>query len=311
MRRSIEDFFDNLDFLQVETPIIVRSPGAEVHLDYFETNYQSHTLNHSQLFLRSSPEIHLKQLLRGEGPGIYEIGPCYRNGGELSQWHHPEFTMLEWYSKTPDLAKFMKQTVDLLHFTADSFEDQCKIQLPQKFEILTMYEAFENYLGIPLVDGDTELAAKGKDRGFISLREDDDFETAYFKLIIDGIEPELRKLPAVIIHDYPPSQASLAQVIDHRAKRFEIYIDGIELCNAFQELLDPALNQERLNRTNHLRREITKPEIPVDPHFINGLHNSQPYCGNALGVDRWLALVLGLDAIDTIIPFRNNLYPDL
>ena len=113
------------------------------------------------------------------------------------------------------------------------------IDLPENFEKISVFEAFEKFVGIPLLDKDPELARKAVNKGLPSVRLDDDFETAFFKLMLDLVEPELAKKNAIVLYDYPASQAALAKVVDGCAKRFEVYLNGIELSNAFWELIDP------------------------------------------------------------------------
>jgi lysyl-tRNA synthetase class 2 len=161
-------------------------------------------------------------------------------------------------------------------------------------------------VGIELLDQDPDLAKKARAMGNHSCREDDDFETAFFKLMLDYVEPALSKKAACILYDYPASQAALAKVEDNRAKRFEFYIDGIELSNAFFELTSYEENKSRIDESQSKRREIHKKEVFVDKEFLNAMKSGIPDCsGNALGFDRLLALSLGLTDIKAVVPFSN------
>lgn len=309
LQKAIHDFFAARSFLSIDTPIAVRSPGTEVHLRYFASSWLDHGAEAHPLFLRSSPELHLKQALSQGLERVYHLGKCFRNGGELSPWHHPEFTMLEWYEAGISLSDFMKETEELLHSAAEALRaTDAGVWLPPRtIPRVSVFEAFERWAGLKLIDGDPSLGAQAEARGFISIRASDSFEDAYFKILIDVIEPELKKLAAVILYDYPASQCALARIENGRAQRFELYLRGIELCNAFDELVDPALNRERIQESNRQRRDLGLPEIPEDSDFYAALQQGLPSsCGNALGFDRLLALLLGETSLDRVIPFRWN-----
>lgn len=305
LTNHIHSFFQSRSYLSIETPIAVIAPGTEVHLDYFATTWEDHRHNLHPLYLRSSPELHLKQAMALGIDRVYHLGKCFRNKGEISEWHHPEFTMLEYYESGIAFESFMTLTEDLIASSAKLFPSSAL--LPKSFPKISMYEAFESWAKIPLIDGDPDLAQKAVKQGFVSVRADDDFETTYFKILIDAIEPRLEKEEAIFVYDYPPSQAALANVKDGRAQRFELYLKGVELCNAFDELIDPAENRRRLVASNKQRAALGKPILPEDEDFLSALTKGlKPSCGNALGFDRLLAILLGLKGIAPLIPFRTN-----
>jgi lysyl-tRNA synthetase class 2 len=251
---------------------------------------------------------------------IYQIAVCFRNRGELAPWHHPEFTMLEWYEAGIGFREFMDQTEDLLRFTREEIASRrpgsVALKLPPRFRRLSVEEAFVEFAGLSLVDGDPGLARRARERGISAVGEDDDFETAYFKILVEMVEPGLRSLGCAVLYDYPASQAVLAKVEGGWAKRFEFYVGGVELCNAFLELTDPAENRRRIAdscaRRGHLARGRTPPapehdEPRPDEEFLRAVEAGIPPCaGNALGLDRWLALLLGLDGIARTVPFRES-----
>lgn len=307
LQNHIHSFFQSQDYLHVDAPIAVITPGTEVYLNYFPTSWQDHRLSKHSMFLRSSPELHLKQALSWGIPAVYHLGKCFRNNGEISAWHHPEFTMLEYYQSGISLPDFMKLTEDLIRSSATALGTLTKRKLPETFAKISMYDAFKDWAGIELIDGDKDFAKKAIARGYQSVRADDDFETAYFKVLIDVIEPRLSSHEAIFVYDYPPSQAALAKVKNGRAQRFELYLGGVELCNAFDELLSPDENLARLKASNAQRGRIGTFELPVDEDFILALKSGlKDCCGNALGFDRLLALLLDLNGIGSLIPFRSN-----
>jgi len=303
LKSAVRAFFGARAYLEVDTPVAVACPGTEVHLRYFPTEWLDYRGTTQRLFLRSSPELHMKQTLALGAERIFQMAPCFRSGGEYSEWHHPEFTMLEWYEAGLSITAMIAQTEELLRFSHDYIGSS--LVLPKIFERVTVAEAFHRWVGVELCDGDPELARKGTTAGAISLRDDDDFETAFFKLLIEKVEPGMAALGGAVLMDYPASQAALATVSGGVAKRFEFYIGRIELCNGFDELLNVDANQQRLTESNRRRAELGY-EIPLaDSAFMAALAKGiKPCSGNALGLDRWLALLLGLDSIAAVIPFR-------
>lgn len=313
LQAAIRQFFLARDYLEMETPIAVVLPGTEVYLRYFETAWLDHRGVRNPLWLRSSPELCLKQVMAAGVPRVFELARCFRNGGELADWHHPEFTMLEWYETNIGIDAFIDQTETLLRTSLEQLTNTVlselgrpALRLPQRIERLTVAEAFKRFAGVDLIDGDPDLARCAVSAGVLSVRPEDDFETAYFKIQLERVEPELAKLGAAVLLDYPPSQAALATVRDGVAKRFEFYVDGVELCNGFEELLGRAENEARIQASLKRRQDLGF-EVPhEDPAFYAALDRGlPPCCGNALGFDRWLALIVGEASLDRVVAFRK------
>jgi elongation factor P--(R)-beta-lysine ligase len=203
--------------------------------------------------------------------------------------------MLEFYDSSVNFVEFMQQTEEYLRFTLKQITakfPQISYTLPQNFLKLTVAEAFKKYCNLELIDLDPDLGKKCHKKNLGSVKTDDDFETAFFKILIEVIEPHLKKEHGVILYDYPASQAALAKVEGKVAKRFEFYLDGIELCNAFYELTDSQENRTRVKDSNRLRKSLGKEITLEDEEFYTSLEQGIPACcGNALGFDRWLALL--------------------
>lgn len=299
--RFIREFFNDRDYQEVETPIMVAGPGAEVHLRYFASDYLDGRGQWQQRWLRSSPELHMKQLLTQGLARIFQIGKCFRNGGELSDWHHPEFTLLEYYATGTSFDDFIDFTINFLQeiFIRHGTNPLGRISR------ISVHQAFRDFANIELVDNDADLARKGT--GCLSLTDRDDFETAFAKILIEVIEPRLADLGTVVLYDYPPSQAALAQIEGGVAKRFEVYINGLELSNAFLECTDYDKNRQRFIDISAHRQDNNLPPLPIDQYFFSALAKGlPPCCGNALGIDRLLALLLGKKNIHTTIPFAEQ-----
>ena len=310
----VREFFDERNFLSVETPIIVPTPGTETYLDYFSTEWIDFKEKSHRRYLRSSPELHLKQYLSKGLHHIYEIGPCFRNGGEKAKWHHPEFTMLEYYTTANSYHEFMTLTEKLVHHLRSgllTFYPRLT-EIPHPIPRLSVADAFFQATGIELIDQDKDLVKKAQAANFSSIHDGDDFESAFFKILLDKVEPYLASFQAVFLYDYPASQAALAKVERNVAERFELYLYGEEICNAFHELTDPKENLGRYDDTQLKRREIGKEAIDLDKNFVDALQEGLPTsCGCALGFDRLLAVLCQLESIDNVIPFRKNeIYSD-
>ncbi len=309
LRRAVRDYFDSHGYLEIETPCLVRTPGTEVYLNYFETSWESLAGDREVLYLRSSPELHMKQALAAGCRKIYQIGPCFRNRGEIGPWHHPEFSMLEWYHCGTDYDAFMEETADLLRYCAGALRKSgCDgLQVPESIPRFTLAKAFHEFAGVELVDMDPGLARRARNAGVVSVRENDDFDTAFFKILLEKVEPALALHQLAILCDYPASQAALAVVSGGVAKRFEFFVRGMELSNAFLELPGRAANESRISESSRRRAAAGLPAVPGDPDFLEAMSVSLPPCaGNALGMDRLLAAITGDSGISNMIPFRRS-----
>lgn len=290
----LRSFFVERDYLEVETPILVPSPGLDLHLDAFATA-QPH-FGQQPGYLITSPEYQMKRLLSEGLPRIFQLVRCFRRG-ERGHRHNPEFTMVEWYRAGATMELLMAETEDLVRaLLADATHmplagADCDVTRP--FARMTVVEAFARWAEVDESE---------------TLRLADEDEDRYFFLLVDRVEPGLARLGVpVFLHDYPASQASLARTRpdDPRfAERFELYVGEAELCNGFGELTCPIEQRQRLERDQATRRERGMPVYPVDERFLAALEAGMPDCaGNALGVDRLVALALGADSIDEVMTF--------
>ena len=287
-------------YIEIDTPVLVRRPGTEVHLGYFSSQWRDIQGREKKFWLRSSPELHMKIALGAGLERIYQFASCFRNDGELGPIHRPEFTMLEYYETAIDFESFIARTENLIRAglveLAAAIPSANHFQMPATVPRFSVYEAFKEFAGVTLVDEDPDLAKLCIQAGVQSVRPDDDFETAFFKTLMEKVETGLAQWPAAILLDYPPSQAALSQVVDGCAKRFEIYANRVELCNGFLELLDPAANRKRLDESDLRRKSMGKEVTDDEPEFHRALAQGIPKCcGNALGFDRLLMLALGAD----------------
>lgn len=314
-KEAIRGYFAGLGFDEVDTPVLVNMPGVDRHMEYFSTDWKDFRGRDHKVWLRSSPEVHMKILLSlGDGsewdglPRIYQMGPCFRNHGELGAWHSPEFTMLEWYQVGLTMDGLVQQTIDLISHVYNSLRKAMpaiswRILDATNLLKISVKDAFRRFAGIELQDGDDGLASIAIELGYHSVVQNDDFETAYFKILLDIIEPQLANYDLAILYDYPPSQSSLSKVDGGVAKRFEVYLKGVEVSNGYDELTDVEAHQTYFQKLREERTALAKECIPVDREFLVALQKGIPNCsGNALGLDRLLSLFLGDSTIHPITP---------
>jgi lysyl-tRNA synthetase class 2 len=283
-------FFDSRGFVEVQTPVMVPSPGMDLALDAFEVAGGERG---SPRWLITSPEYQMKRLLGDGWTRIYQIVPCFRRG-ELGTRHNPEFTMLEWYRAHASMANVMRDTEQLIaEVTGGEVSLGARtVDVTPPFERIAVCDAFERYAGWP-PRRTLDAAAHDPDE--------------YFRAMVDQVEPALERLDrGVLLTDYPASQASLARRKPGQpdlAERFEAYVAGVELCNGFGELTDPVEQRARFEQDQARRRARGLPVYPIDERLLDALARVPPSGGNALGLDRLIALACGTTEIADVLAF--------
>jgi len=270
LMRSIRAFFYDRDFTEVDTPIRLTTPCMELHIDAEPSG---------ECYLRTSPEIFHKKLLADGCERIFELGKCFRHG-ELGPLHNPEYTMLEWYRARADYMDVLDDTKSLI---ASVWPDS-----DFTWYVLSVSEAFEEFAG-------WDPAGRfDEDRFDIDL--------------VEKIEPGLKQMGgAVVLKDYPVEAAALSRrKADNPllAERWELYINGIELANAYSELTDPEEQRHRFEECAKSRRSLGREVYGIDEEFISAIGRMPPSGGVALGVDRLLMLMTDQTSLDQVLPFR-------
>ncbi len=294
MNDAVRGFFDQRGFLEVETPIAVRSPGLEPHLFAFETEEEGPDRAREKLYLHTSPEYAMKRMLgRGSGP-IYQIARVFRNG-ERSRTHSPEFTLLEWYRAPGRLSEIMDDLEALVAEVAKAIGGPWR---PLRVERLSVSEAFLRAgLADPLAHEEVSDLARGL---AIEPRADDTWDDVFHRAFFERVEKGFDPGCATILFGYPARMAALARIdaLDpRRAERFELYVGPLELANAFGELTDPVEQRRRFEAEQVERRELGRPVYPIDEGLLRDLPNIGEAAGIALGLDRLLMLCLGKGSI--------------
>lgn len=280
---ALREFFATRGYLEVETPIRIPGPLPEAHIQAVASD---------GWYLQTSPELCMKQLLAAGHERIFQICKCFRHQ-ERGARHLPELTMLEWYTAGQNYHAMMDQCEALICFVAqqvgclDALVYQgMPIDLSRPWRRLAVSEAFERF-------GSLSMAQ--------ALNED-----RFDELMALEIEPGLTGDRPIFLFDYPASSGSLARLKPGNpslAERFELYIGGLELCNAFSELIDPKEQRQRFEQ-ELLRRQTSKEAAyPLPEKFLAALAKMPEATGNALGVDRLVMLLAGVDTIDAVVAF--------
>ncbi len=313
--QAIRRFFAEEGFVEIETPYLVPSPGMEPHLVALETNVQTPDGEKKKIYLHTSPEYCMKKLLAQGWDRIFQICRVFRDE-EVSRTHQVEFTMLEWYRAHADYRKIMEDCEGLLDFLSreilkgpELIYQGKKIDLAPPAERLSVAGAMERYGKVNIeknYDGPS-LLEEAKAGGF---RFDPgayySFEEIFFKVFLEAVEPRLGAPKPTILYDYPTSMGALARLKPENpswAERFELYVAGLELANAFSELIDPVEQRKRFESEQRLRAALQKPLYPIDEELLAALSRMPPSAGIALGVDRLVMLFCDAPAIQDVLAF--------
>jgi elongation factor P--(R)-beta-lysine ligase len=304
LTQATRAFFAARGYTEVETPYAVHAPGEEVHVGAFRTERVDTTGVRTPLWLHTSPEFAMKRLLvAGAGP-IFQLARVWRNG-EGSDTHAAEFTMLEWYHPGATLAGLMDEmTAYLRAVLPPMVMCQGVATSLAKFERLTMHDAFAREAGTDVLGTAGDAAALAASAG-ARLREGETWEDLFFRLLLERVEPHLgRAFPTFLTH-WPAAQAALARrdPVDPRtALRFELFVCGVELANAFEELTDADEQRARFIEDRARRHAAGGPDWALDEDFLAALKHGMPAgCGVALGFDRLAMIASGADRIDQVL----------
>jgi elongation factor P--(R)-beta-lysine ligase len=311
---SIRGFFAERGFVEVDTPALQVSPGLEPHLMAFATKLDEPGEGPRPRYLHTSPEFAMKKLLVAGVPLLFQLAHCFRNG-ERSRTHHPEFTMLEWYRANAGYRDVMADCEALLRRAAGGapFTWQDRSADPAApWHYLSVAAAFEQFCHIDLLatapDPEApslELLVDAARPLGVTPHPGDSWEDMFFRLFLERIEPHLGIGAPTIVYDYPLSMAALARPKpgDARlAERFELYVCGLELANAFGELTDAAAQRRRFLADQEKKRARYGATYPIDEDFLAALAQGMPdSAGIALGVDRLVMLASGAATIDDVL----------
>jgi len=317
---GIKNFFKERGFLEVETPHVVRLPGMEPYLDVFKTTFFTQAGSQNPMFLITTPEYAMKKILVSGEEKIFQMCKSFRNKETDSELHNPEFTLLEWYRAYASYEDIMVDMEELVQSLAEKMNVIHRINYKGSFVDVSgpwprvkVKDLFKDYAGIGYEDFEDEekLRAAVKEKGY-EVDEKTSYEDVFFSVFMNEIEPKLGFNKPVIVYEYPKKMAALSKECDddsRYAERFEVYIAGIELCNAFTELNDPDEQKRRLESEQKDRLAMGKENYEVDQSFIAALEFGMPPSGGiALGVDRLVMLLTDTPDIREVMYFP---YKDL
>ncbi len=305
---QIRNFFDAQDFLEVETSALQICPVMDAHIHAFKTDLLGIDRSVEQtMYLHTSPEFDMKKLLSASMERIYQICHVYRNA-EGSKLHSPEFTLLEWYRTGADYRDLMDDCVELCRsLGVETFKYKDHECNPFKeWERISVCEAFEKYTEIELANylDNKDLFALAANNIGIRTVEEDAWDDIFHAIMAEKIEPHLGQGVPTILYDYPISMAALSRKKENDqrfAERFELYICGVEVANAFSELTDAKEQRARYEDEMALKKKLYGETYPPDEEFFKALQHMPESAGIALGVDRLIMLATGTDDISDVL----------
>lgn len=301
--RNIRQFFHDRDYLEVETPILSPYLIPEPTIKAFGTCFSSPFDGTLPLYLLPSPEYYLKQLLGSGAPSLFQITKCFRNSEQLGEVHNPEFTMLEYYTLGFDEMDTLKLTVEMLKETALEGTPDWVSREPL---VLTMQEAVEEFAKVDLDRcQETEALKEAAERLSLYVPEGEAWDDTFNRIFLTYVEPALPKDRQVYLCDYPCQIDCLAVRKGNWRKRWELYINGIEIANTYAEETDKeatrayfAKEQEKLENERKQTGEVISKADPAFPSL-----SIPPSSGGAMGLDRLLAVMLGYNTIQPLLLF--------
>lgn len=301
--RQIRSFFDERNFIEVDTPLLSADTVVDRHLEPIivpRPNDHSNSAATGEMFLQTSPEFAMKRLVASGMERIYQVAHAFR-ASESGDRHNPEFTMVEWYRVGDD----QTQGIELLGELASALFES------NGFETISYRKVFADRLGVdPLVATSDELARclQQERVEFENSEDEPEIDTLLELLMAECIQPHLGKHLPIIVYDYPSSQSALARTRrdgeSEVAERFELFFQGMELANGYHELLDADELLRRNLLVNDQRERDGKTRLPEQSRMLEAMRSGLPACsGVALGFDRVVMLKSGAKSISEVIAF--------
>lgn len=307
MNDTIRFFLRSRNYVEVETPLMVASPDIEPTLTPFETIVKTPEGASYTAGLITSPEYSMKKLLGMGMQKIFTLTKVFRNnesfGGPSAggtSIHNPEFTMLEWYTQGADMFACMDETEALVREVFTAFGHDAGV-----IERKSVPDLFRELVDLDLMNASKQDLIDACNRLEVHIDTSDTESDLFYRLFLVKIEPTFADRN-IFVHTYPKYQAALSRLTPDGkfGERFELYYNGVELCNGFTELTDPIEQQKRFEEESYVRRESGKTTFPIDEDLLNLLASVQnPSFGNALGVDRLLMVATGKTSLEDVLPF--------
>lgn len=316
IQSTLREYFIQQDFIEVDPCQMQYSPGNETHLHAFQTILETPSLENIKLYLHTSPEFACKKLLAAGEERIFTFTHTFRNR-ERSHIHHPEFTMLEWYRVGEPYEHLMQDCHDIIQRSAEMIETKYfsfkgkKVDPFKPFKRISVAEAFQEYADIDLLktidnsgNVDREALKAQLTQKSIRSAEDDTWSDLFTRVLVEKVEPELGVEQVTILDRYPSVEAALARPCQNdgrEAERFEVYVCGVELANAFGELTDAREQRRRFTLEMAEKQRIYGETYPLDEDFLEALELMPQSSGAALGFDRLALLATGAHTIEQVL----------
>lgn len=308
--RAMREWFWATQYIEIDAPLLVALPGQEPYLEAVSLMIHNEQKRDFYAYLHTSPEYAMKKALAAGYEKIFFLGKCFRDYESFSGHHQTEFTLCEWYRTESDMWDLMDEIDDLIACLEKQLnkEDFLEVQRLSMNDVWLRFVniSLDNYLS---VESMRALCVK---RGY-AVHEDEAYEDLFYRIFLNEIEPKLTTLGAVMIYHYPAQMAALARISEEDsryAERFELYINGIEIANAFSELTDAEEQRRRFEEEQAQRKKLGKSIIPIDEDFLAAVDQMPRSAGIALGVDRLIMALLAVEKIENIMPFPQKLLFD-
>jgi len=296
----IHQIMSELGIERVETPTLVDCPGTEPDINAFETTHINANNKANKLFLNTSPEIEMKKLLCQGWHNIYEIKKCFRNK-ESGPINHNEFYLLEWYRTHSSLDTILKDLKYIFDFLSKKF----KLGSILKIETTSMKELFKTYLNMEIHPKTTVKDFKNtlEKRNIYFNKLNSSIDDMFYLLFLNEIEPHIGKKNPLMVYDYPPFQKAYARIGENGwAKRFELFWKGMELANAFDEVIDSTEQKKRFKEDNLKRKQLGKKIMPFSDKLLKNMKEGKmpPSSGIAMGLERLFLAFKNLNDIKQV-----------
>ena len=277
---KIREFFYSRKVTEVKTPSLLFSPTTDVYIDSIEVKVNRDISRSTDLYLHTSPELEMKRLLSKGSGDIFQICQVYRDN-EYGSNNSNEFTMLEFYRIDFDMHSLVDEITELLKVLGKT----------DAITKISYAKAFSEYSNIDILDADLEDLKKIANS--LGLNSDYDWvEDLQTLLFVHLIEPKINQIPICFIYDYPKEQSALAKIEGPIAHRFELYLNGLEVANGYEEIQSADEYRDRFNNELYKREKISKKNSIVDENFLRDMKMGLPRCsGVAIGIERLFSTI--------------------
>ena len=305
--RAIREFFWKNQFQEVETPLLLRVPGQAPYLSPMKLVIQNDLGDPHNAHLHTSPEYTMKKMLAAGFGNIFSLCKTFRDRESFGGTHNPEFTMLEWYRVGGTMYDLMDDVEELFSELQENIQGLGTGNRDLgSFERRSMKDVWQETIDVNLDNYLTQPAMYElcKQRGY-EITDDESYEDLFYRIFLNEVEPSIFNLhSAIIIHHYPSPMAALAKLSDEfpgYAERFEVYVNGMEIANAFTELTDSEEQLKRLQDEQQLRKKLGKDVYDIDMDFVEAVGQMPECAGIALGIDRLVQVLTGCQSIDDVL----------